>query len=311
MGWEVRHGGRLYLYRNRRVNGKPVKEYLAADDPYGFGQLTADDLARLLKRERKVRSLNRQVRASFRERIDGLLAAVAAENAELRSVAEGILSAVGFHRHHRGEWRMRRDIKKLGAQIEQLKEKLARPTPALDYRAPADDAEAAEAFARARAGDTDTRVKLRSLIVSRDWMAWVGDLARQATLKLIDRAAGGDPVWAAELTEKADAIRREVLGERPSVLEELLAQRVVNGWVAVHALELELAVRPPLDPKSKDHLDRALSRAQRRYAEAIRELARVRRLQAPRLLNQLNVVAAQAVVNAGGPAATPAVPARS
>ena len=31
MGWELRHR-RRYLYRNRRVNGRPVKEYVAADD---------------------------------------------------------------------------------------------------------------------------------------------------------------------------------------------------------------------------------------------------------------------------------------
>ena len=29
MGWEVRRGN-WYLYRNRRVNGRPVKEYVAA-----------------------------------------------------------------------------------------------------------------------------------------------------------------------------------------------------------------------------------------------------------------------------------------
>jgi hypothetical protein len=80
----------------------------------------------------------------------------------------------------------------------------------------------------------------------------------------------------------------------------LLVRRVVNGWVAVHALELEQSVRPPLDAKSREYLDRALGRAQKRYTEAIRELARVRRLQAPRLLAQLNVAASQTVVNAGG-----------
>jgi hypothetical protein len=26
MGWELRHGTRLYLYRNRRENGRPVKK---------------------------------------------------------------------------------------------------------------------------------------------------------------------------------------------------------------------------------------------------------------------------------------------
>jgi hypothetical protein len=312
MGWEVRHNGRRYLYRNRRVNGKPVKEYLAADDHFGFGEVMADDLARLIRREAKVRALERQVLADFRGRIDGLLAAAAAANGDLKAVAEGILFTVGFHKHHRGDWRMKRELKQLRARIDQLKAAaLAGPVPLVKYDAPADDAAAVEVFAKARAGDPAAREKVRELIVSRDWVVWVGDLARQATCQLIDRAAGGDPVWAAGLNEKADALRKGLLGENPSVLEDLLARRVVNGWVTTHALELESAVRPPLDPKSRDHLDRALSRAQKRYAEAIRELARVRRLQAPRLLNQLNVVANQAVVNAGGTAATPALPARN
>lgn len=81
------------------------------------------------------------------------------------------------------------------------------------------------------------------------------------------------------------------------MLERLLARRVVNGWLAVHALELELTVRPPLDARDRAHLDAALTRAHKRYAEAIRELARVRRLQAPKILAQLNVAAAQTVVN--------------
>lgn len=29
MRWEVRHGGRCYLHRNRPVMGKQVKEYVA------------------------------------------------------------------------------------------------------------------------------------------------------------------------------------------------------------------------------------------------------------------------------------------
>jgi hypothetical protein len=305
MGWEERHNGRRYLYRNRRVNGKPVKEYLAADDRFGFGEVMAHDLARLQKRQANVRALERQARADCRGRIDGLLAAAAVANTELKAVAEGILYAVGFHKHHRGEWRMRREIKKLGAQIEQLKEKLARPIPMLNYHAPAGDTEAVEVFAKARAGDADAQAKLRALIVTRDWVSWVGDLARQATFKLIERAAGGDPVWGVGLNEKVDALRRELLGETPSVLEELLVRRVVNGWVAVHALELELAVRPPLDSRSREHLDRSLSRAQRRYVEAIRELARVRRLALPVVLTQINVADKQLVGTPIGPAIPP------
>ena len=77
-------------------------------------------------------------------------------------------------------------------------------------------------------------------------------------------------------------------------------RRVSNGWIAVHALELELTVRPPTDARSREALDKSLRRAQRRYLEAIRELARVRRLQAPRLSTRVKVLANQAVVSMPG-----------
>jgi hypothetical protein len=64
-------------------------------------------------------------------------------------------------------------------------------------------------------------------------------------------------------------------------------RRVVNGWLAVHLLELELTVRAPTDLKAREHLDRALTRAQKRFAEAVRELARVRALGAPALVTRL------------------------
>src|SRR5262245_57735821 len=120
----------------------------------------------------------------------------------------------------------------------------------------------------------------------------------RGTHQLIARAAGDDPVWKAGITEKVSAISRSLLGDNPSVLEELLVRRVVNGWVTTHALELELATRPPVDPKLRQHLDRALCSAQRRLAEAVRELARVGRLRAPKILAQLNVAKAQKVANA-------------
>ena len=53
MGWAVRHDGRRYLYRNRRVNGMPVKEYLATDD--AFGEIMADELDHLRQVENELR----------------------------------------------------------------------------------------------------------------------------------------------------------------------------------------------------------------------------------------------------------------
>ncbi len=298
MGWESRHGGRLYLYRNRRVNGKPVKEYLAAaSDPFGFGELMALDLERLRHHEAQVRELTRKARADFRERIDGFLSAVSEADAGLRTLAEGLLAALGYHRHHRGEWRMRKELDALRGRVEDLKKRVE-SLPLVKFVAPATDAEAVELFAKARAGEPGAAEAVGALIRERGWADWVGDLGRQATRQLIRKAAGDDPVWAAGITEKAEAMRRELLGANPTVLEELLVRRVVNGWIATQALELELTVRPPADLRSREYLDRALTRAQKRLTSAAGELARVRRLRAPKILASLNVAATRTVVNA-------------
>jgi len=128
------------------------------------------------------------------------------------------------------------------------------------------------------------------LIRQRGWVEWVGDLGRQATGHLIGRATGGDVVWQAGVEEQVRAMSAELLGPNPGVLEELLVRRAVNGWVAVHALELEAAVRPPADRRNKAFLDAAIGRAQRRMTQALVELARVRRLQAPRVVARLTVL---------------------
>jgi len=268
--------------------------YLAAEGD--FGDLMAYDLDRIEDQQRRVRELTRKTATASRARIDGVVADVAVANAALKTVSDGLLCALGYHRHHRGEWRMKRELANLKNLIDGLKGQAAALSPMVKYEAPKTDAEATEAFAKARAGDKAALGQVRVLIRDRKWANWLGDLGDQATHQLIHKAAGGDPVWVAGIAEKAASLRQQLLGDRPTVLEELLVRRVVNGWVAVHALELELTIRPPVETRQRAHLDAALTRAQRRFTEAIGELARVRRLQAPKILAQLNL----ALPNASG-----------
>ena len=294
MGWELRHGGRRYLYWNRRVNGKPQKVYLAAEGD--FGDLMANNLHRFEDQQRRVRELTRKTATASRARIDELVADVAAANAALKIVSDGLLCAMGYHRHHRGEWRMKRELANLKNLIEGIKGQVAVALPLVKYEAPANDAEATEAFAKARAGDNAALGQVRALIRDRKWANWLGDLGEQATHQLIHKAAGGDPVWVAGIAEKVTALRQQLLGDSPTVLEELLVRRVVNGWLAVHALELELTIRPPVETRQRAHLDAALTRAQRRFTEAINRTPIPSRLQAPKILAQLNL----ALPNVGG-----------
>ena len=192
---------------------------------------------------------------------------------------------------------MKRELMHLKDTIAELTRQAAGTKPLLKYDAPADDAEAVAVFAKARAGDADAQTRVGALIRERKWTDWLGDLGRQATRQLVVKASGGDPVWEAGLVQKVNALRDQLLGANPTVLEELLVRRVTNGWVTVHALELELTLRPPADARDRAYLDAALSRAQKRYTEAIRELARVRKLQTPAIRAQLNLAANQTVVN--------------
>jgi hypothetical protein len=161
MGWETRHKGRRYLYRNRRVGGKPVKEYIAADDDFLFGHEQAEQLERELQCEAQLRQTTRKAKADYPARIDKVLRLVEAANAELRTFVEGILYAIEFHNHHRGEWRMNRSIfKEIRQQVNRLKEQVEASTkPLINYQAPAADAEALEVFKEARGGGTSRRRK--------------------------------------------------------------------------------------------------------------------------------------------------------
>lgn len=88
MGWERRHGDRLYLYRNRRVNGRRVKAYLAAPGPGGvlLGlQLRINQDLAANERERR-----REERQVVRDRADSLLRETDETNDTLRAVVEGV-----------------------------------------------------------------------------------------------------------------------------------------------------------------------------------------------------------------------------
>ena len=118
------------------------------------------------------------------------------------------------------------------------------------------------------------------------WVSWFGDLGQEATLQLLAQVAFVDPVWKARLVKEINDLTAELLGDEPSVLEKLLVRRVINGWIAVHSLELEFAACEKTSLGLWDHLEKSMTRAQKRYTEAMHELARVRRLQAPKILRQ-------------------------
>ena len=92
------------------------------------------------------------------------------------------------------------------------------------------------------------------------------------------------------------ALEQEIAGASPSVLERLLAERIVVCWLELNYLEIALTRKgePPL--RQAEYYDRRTDRAHRRYLSAIRSLATIRRLVIPAL--QVNIGAKQ--VNVAG-----------
>jgi hypothetical protein len=99
MGWETRDG-RDYYYRKRRVGGQVVSVYVGGGL---IGTLAAREDAHATHKRRA----ERDTRAS--PDVAAMDDALAAFAEYTDALATAHLLAHGYHRHHRGEWRKRRD----------------------------------------------------------------------------------------------------------------------------------------------------------------------------------------------------------
>jgi hypothetical protein len=144
---------------------------------------------------------------------------------------------------------------------------------------------------KAEAGDREARKELRRLVrdSSAEVIAEASDFGRRAEQTLARTAAGGDPLTEEALYAKLDLMRREIAGEDPTPLEVLLTERVVSLWMFTTLLEALMAtqyrrnVDDGLKRSSPSYIlqqSRILDVATRRYLAAIRELARLRKLEA-------------------------------
>jgi hypothetical protein len=97
MAWE-----RGYYYRARKVNGRVVREYI------GRGEV-AELIARLDALERERRHLDALALRHEQAELAALEADLGALAETTDLVARAALLAAGYHRHHRGDWRKRRE----------------------------------------------------------------------------------------------------------------------------------------------------------------------------------------------------------
>ncbi len=147
---------------------------------------------------------------------------------------------------------------------------------------------------KAEGGDKEARKELRRAVLesSPAVIARASDIGRRAQhlLKhlLIETASGGSPLTELALSGRLDMMREEIAGESPTPLEVLLTERIVACWMLVQLFEALMAPQlwggnpseKRVSPAFLKHYLQWQDRANRRYLQAIKALAQVRKLQA-------------------------------
>ena len=127
-------------------------------------------------------------------------------------------------------------------------------------------------------------------------IARASDIGRKSQRRLIEEASGRDPLTELALSGRLDMMREEIAGENPTPLEVLLTERVVSCWLLVELFERLMAAQLWKEtPDEKRVTERELryylrwqESANSRFLAAMRELARLRKLEATAPTVQVN-----------------------
>jgi hypothetical protein len=155
-----------------------------------------------------------------------------------------------------------------------------------------------------RAGDGDkvAREELRNALreAAPEIIARCSNTARLYRRVLAKVASGGNPLVEEAIGEAARRMAVEIAGEDPTPLEVLLSDRIASLWVLVELHDALIAAWHRVENEDRASPDFLLKMVKlqeasnRRYLAAIRELARVRKLQAgsppPRHNTQINIL---------------------
>ena len=142
---------------------------------------------------------------------------------------------------------------------------------------------------KAENGDKSARQELRKALrkSAPEVISRASDIGRRGQRVLINTVAANDPLTEEALVARLELMRADVAGPDPSPLEVLLAERICSLWLSIEALEFLVSAQlssdlPPeqrCPPSYLQHVFKWQESATRRFLSAIRELARVRKLQ--------------------------------
>jgi hypothetical protein len=137
---------------------------------------------------------------------------------------------------------------------------------------------------RAEQGDESVLGELRAALAVNPWV-WqrYGDLAQQSQAAWLQLIAGNNLLLREATQRKAEQLRAELAGPKPSPLERLLVERLVSCWLQTNYADAAYAQMKGNSPAQHTAALRRQNSAQQRYLQAVKALATVRKLLRPGL----------------------------
>jgi hypothetical protein len=281
-----RVNGHWYYRKSIRQGRKVTSEYVGSGDLAVFAAILDEErreerrefyaAKRQSEREQATAlQAQREALEDFRDRLDSIDRTMAGYFRRIGKAVDALMAARGFHRHDRGEWRRRRKPM-LTIEAERY------PKGAVPFTR-------SEALAeRAWSGDP---AALETVLKEAD--RHHHETVEAVLLKALTPSSGPPYEAPAEFVAvKLAAMRHELAPPGSSPAEKLLAERAALCWLHVELLEYAAARLfhwSEADTPKAEIIDRRLARAQARLSQALTALAKIRRLNLPIVINQVNV----------------------
>jgi hypothetical protein len=151
------------------------------------------------------------------------------------------------------------------------------PTPPKSY-----PAELRDQILRAAAGDAAALPAVKAAFDEHpELVAHFGDLASKARESLLDLIHGNDLTSKEAARRHAASLREELIGDHPSPVVRLLADRASITWLDTHGADLALAAQLRSNPGDLAFVRALCCRAdsaQRRFVAALKAVATVTKL---------------------------------
>ncbi len=216
------------------------------------------------------RKAEREREKAWRDRIEGTDRMMRDYCAAVRKAVATYLEGLGFYQHQRNEWRRR------GTMLGE----------ATRYNGMAPLTQQEQLAERAYHGDA-AALETCLLEASRLHHETV-EIALLSYLPLSPGFREPNEVLMVRMAK----MRYDLAPPGSSAAEKVLAERATLAWLHTEILENEVAAlyeRSTIDSKRAEILDRRLGRAQNRLIHAMTAIARIRRLNLPVLIQQVNL----------------------